>query len=202
MMALAIDVFKERFRDTFGSDSQETVGKKLNMTQGNVSKLLSGAQQPTLDTIYRIAEVYDVSVDWLMGLSERRHTIKPDVGVPYALAVEVVTDLIYHGAKPLDDKGRGNLTIALTDPILNKLIRKGMALSKIDLDLYQDWKNTRLSMFDDKALLYADAYEDETVELLAGEASTESNLLEVLEEGKRVEDELADIWNGPSLFKE
>ncbi len=41
-MALAIDVIKARLRETFGQDSQETVGKKLNMTQGNVSKLLSG----------------------------------------------------------------------------------------------------------------------------------------------------------------
>ena len=30
-MALAIDVIKARLRETFGQDSQETVGKKLNM---------------------------------------------------------------------------------------------------------------------------------------------------------------------------
>ena len=59
-----MDSIKERLREAFGSDSQETIGKNLNMTQGNVSKLLSGAQQPTVDTLLRIANVYDVSIDW------------------------------------------------------------------------------------------------------------------------------------------
>ena len=48
-MAINSEVLKERLRDTFGTDSQETVGNKLSMTQGNVSKLLSGTQQPTLE---------------------------------------------------------------------------------------------------------------------------------------------------------
>ena len=64
-MALPMYVIKERLRETFGTDSQTEVGRKLDMTQGNVSKLLAG-QQPAIDTIYRIAEVYGVSVDWLL----------------------------------------------------------------------------------------------------------------------------------------
>ena len=71
-MALAIDVIKARLKEAFGQDSQETVGKKLNMTQGNVSKLLSGSQQPTLETIYHVSEIYGVSVDWLLGLSDKK----------------------------------------------------------------------------------------------------------------------------------
>ena len=201
-MALAIDVFKERLRDTFCSDSQETVGRKLNMTQGNVSKLLSGAQQPTLDTLNRIAEVYGVSVDWLMGLSDRRHPLKPTVGIPYALAVEVVTDLIHHGAKLLDDKGHGAMSIVLEDPILNKLIRKSHTLSRTDWDLFQDWKSTRLSMFDDKELLYTSTFTDDGVGFLAGEASSESNLLEVYEAGKRFEDDYAAMMDDPGPFKD
>ena len=39
------------------------------MTQGNVSKLLSGTQQPTIDTLYRISEEYGISADWILGLS-------------------------------------------------------------------------------------------------------------------------------------
>ncbi len=38
-MALAIDTIKGRLKEAFGLDSQETVGKKLNITQGNVSRL-------------------------------------------------------------------------------------------------------------------------------------------------------------------
>ena len=67
-MIVDSEVLKTRLREAFGSDSQETVGKKLNMSQGNISKLLSGSQQPTMDTIYSIAKIYGVSVDWLLGL--------------------------------------------------------------------------------------------------------------------------------------
>ena len=72
------------------NDSQEVIAKKLNMTQGNVSKLLSGAQQPTLDTLYRIATVYNVSIDWLMNLSDRKKCIKLESGTTYGLAVEAI----------------------------------------------------------------------------------------------------------------
>lgn len=42
------------------------------------------------------------------------------------LAVEVVIDLIHHGAKLIDDKGNGAMSILLEDPILYKLIRKAV----------------------------------------------------------------------------
>ena len=76
-MALNMDILRKRLREAFGSDSQETVGKKLNMTQGNVSKLLSGSQQPTLETIFHISEAYEVSADWLLGLSDSPPTQGP-----------------------------------------------------------------------------------------------------------------------------
>ena len=60
-MGMDVQNLKTRLRETFGGDSQETVAQKLNMTQGNVSKILSGSQTPALDTIYQIAEVYEVS---------------------------------------------------------------------------------------------------------------------------------------------
>ena len=105
-MALNMDSIKERLREAFGSDSQETIGKNLNMTQGNVSKLLSGAQQPTVDTLLRIANVYDVSIDWLMGLSDRKKVIKPETGTTYGLAVETIQDLLeinYTSDKEVED---------------------------------------------------------------------------------------------------
>lgn len=96
------------------------------MTQGNVSKLLSGPQQPTLDTLYRIADVYCVSVDWLLGLSDRKNALKSDVGISYALATEVVSDLIHHGAKLIENNQQHKLSVVIDDPILEKLIKKAM----------------------------------------------------------------------------
>lgn len=190
-MALNTDSIKERLREAFGSDSQETIGKKLNMTQGNVSKLLSGTQQPTLDTLYRIATVYDVSVDWIMGLSERKKAIKPESGTTYGLAVETIQDLLHRGAEMVDKEKEGAVEIKIKDPILVKLIRKSKALSKADWEMFKDWRKNRLSVFDDKPIIWTHTFSSHNVEFLASEATTESNLLEVYDVAKKEEDEYA-----------
>ena len=202
-MALITESIKDRLREAFGADSQETIGKKLNMTQGNVSKLLSGTQQPTIDTLYRIATTYDVSIDWLMGLSDRKKCIKPDSNVTYGLAVEVLQNLIQSGSKLVDDEKQNQMEIKIEDPIIVKLLRKCRTLSKADWDLFKEWKNTKLSLFDDKPVRWTHTFKNNNVEFLAGEATSESNLLEVYEEAKREEDEYAAMMgDSPSPFKD
>lgn len=202
-MALNTDSIKERLREAFGSDSQDTIGKKLNMTQGNVSKLLSGAQQPTLDTLYRIATVYDVSVDWIMGLSDRKKSIKPESGTTYGLAIETIQDIVHRGAEMSDKEKEGAVEIKIKDPILVKLIRKSAALSKADWEMFKDWRKNRLSVFDDKPLIWASTFMSNNVGFLAGEATTESNLLEVYEVAKKEEDEYAAMMgDNQSPFKD
>jgi len=202
-MALNTDSIKERLREAFGSDSQDTIGKKLNMTQGNVSKLLSGAQQPTLDTLYRIATVYDVSVDWIMGLSDRKKTIKPESGTTYGLAVETIQDIVHRGAEMSDREKEGIVEVKIKDPILIKLIRKSTGLSKADWEMFKDWRKNRLSVFDDKPILWSGTFMNHNVEFLAGEATSESNLLEVYEVAKKEEDEYAAMMgDNQSPFKD
>ena len=92
-MIVDSEVLKTRLREAFGSDSQETVGKKLNMSQGNISKLLSGSQQPTMDTIYSIAKIYGVSVDWLLGLSNKKSITHYSTETTYASAIKTLLDL-------------------------------------------------------------------------------------------------------------
>lgn len=149
-MALNMEILRNRLREAFGDDSQETVGKKLNMTQGNVSKLLSGSQQPTLETIFHIAEAYGVSVDWLLGISEKKRRVN---AMSYASAIETLIGLDRHGATKISNDQKGKISVQVEDPIIRALIKKSLALSKADTELYQNWIETRLSMFEDKPLL-------------------------------------------------
>lgn len=197
-MALNMEILRNRLREAFGDDSQETVGKKLNMTQGNVSKLLSGSQQPTLETIFHIAEAYGVSVDWLLGISEKKRRVN---AMSYASAIETLIGLDRHGATKISNDQKGKISVQVEDPIIRALIKKSLALSKADTELYQNWIETRLSMFEDKPLLYSVAWMDNVVAFLAGEASTESNWLEVYDEAKRAEEEYdAMIGDNPGPF--
>lgn len=59
---------KDRLSEVFQNDTQEIVERKLNTTQGNVSKWMRGTQIPTTDMLYEISKAYDVSVDWIMGI--------------------------------------------------------------------------------------------------------------------------------------
>ncbi len=202
-MALNTDYLKERLREAFGSDSQETIGKKLNMTQGNVSKLLSGVQQPTLDTLYRIATVYDVSVDWIMGLSDRKKAIKPESGTTYGLAVETIQDLVYKGSDMTDKERGDSIEIKIKDPILVKLLKKSQALSKADWEMFKEWRRERLSIFDDRPIVWTSTFSSEKLDFLAGEAVSEANLLEVYEVAKKEEEEYAALMeDNHSPFKD
>lgn len=59
-----------RLKEVFGDELQDSIASTLKMSQGNVSKMLTGSQMPTVDTVAMIANSYKVSVDWLLGLSE------------------------------------------------------------------------------------------------------------------------------------
>ena len=48
--------------------SQDQVAEILNMSRTNISKYETGDLEPTLETIGQLAEIYNVSTDWLFGI--------------------------------------------------------------------------------------------------------------------------------------
>lgn len=66
----SISGLPERLAETFKGETQEITSDRLITTQSNISKWLNGQQTPTTATLYQIAKAYNVSVDWLLGLSE------------------------------------------------------------------------------------------------------------------------------------
>ena len=66
------DIIKVRLAELFEKETQEITAGRLQTTQSNISKWLSGAQLITTDNLYRIAKTYNVSIDWLLGISDVR----------------------------------------------------------------------------------------------------------------------------------
>lgn len=192
-MALNMEIVRERLREAFGEDSQATVAGKLNMTQGTISKILSGNQQPTLETIYHISEEYKVSVDWLIGFSEKKRITKYSGETTYASAVEALTDLDHHGAIAVKNEEKRECHIIVEDALLKMLLKKSLSVSKTDSELFQNWLDTKLSLFENRPLLYSGVWSDDSVAFLAMEATTEANWVEVYERAVESEKEYADF---------
>ncbi|WP_129721393.1 helix-turn-helix domain-containing protein [Xylanivirga thermophila] len=56
--------------------TQDELAKKLNLTQSTIAYYESGRKMPTLENAIIIAKLFDISFDYLLGLSNDRKTIK------------------------------------------------------------------------------------------------------------------------------
>lgn len=90
------EVISKRLKEAFGKDTQETVAAKLHMSQANVSKILSGRQMPTAEMLESVSNIYEVSVDWLLGLSDDKHVHKVINAPTYEEAVKILLDVTVH----------------------------------------------------------------------------------------------------------
>ena len=52
--------------------TQKELGYKVNLTEFNVSKYEREATKPDVETLYRIAEALDCSIDYLLGKTDNK----------------------------------------------------------------------------------------------------------------------------------
>lgn len=52
--------------------SQKTIASELKMTQGRISRLETGVSNPTIDDIKLFCRYYNVSADYLLGLTREK----------------------------------------------------------------------------------------------------------------------------------
>ena len=180
-MAINSDVLKERLKETFGTESQETVGKKLNMTQGNISKLLSGSQQPTLETVFHVAQTYGVSVDWLLGLSNKKHIVNYSPGITYTSAVKTLLELKKNGTTMEYNEANNCVNIQIGDALLNGLMKKAITLMDTDREVFHSWVENKLSLFEDKPILLQYVWMNQPAYLFVSQAAPMSAWLEAYE---------------------
>lgn len=56
--------------------TQEQLGKKVNVTKVSISGYESGNRTPDMETLQKLAEALDVSVDYLLGLTDEQFSVR------------------------------------------------------------------------------------------------------------------------------
>lgn len=53
--------------------SQEELAQKLNLSKGIISLYENGERKPSLDVLIKLSEIFDCSIDYLLGKSDKRN---------------------------------------------------------------------------------------------------------------------------------
>ena len=69
----------KRIKELQGDKSENSMAKRLGISQVTLNYCLSGKRKPSLDLVYRICDIYGSSIDWLLGLTDQR---SPFIEVP------------------------------------------------------------------------------------------------------------------------
>ena len=187
-----VEILRKRMREVTSEDaSQNVTASKLNMTQGNVSKKKTGSGKFTLENVYDIAKKYDVSADWLLGLSEKKTVSKLNQAVSYLMVVEALMELVSCSEATVIREKDGVLTVEIEDPVVRYLLSKATKLRDADQDSYESWKKEKLSCFEDRPVVYHQTWDDDEVFGFAIEADSESSWAEACDKALQVEERYA-----------
>lgn len=166
-MAELNGIMQERLTKTFSGETQEVTARRLNTTQGNVSKWKSGQQVPTTDMLYMISKAYKVSVDWLLGISDEpeidglvlekltyeqiakvldRLIQKNTIEIPNLVDVAEEKGMFSEKIEDVDENFEpvepifDSDHIKIKDRLLSYIMRRRSKLESIDLEMLDIWK--------------------------------------------------------------
>lgn len=71
-------MFKDRFKELRKEHclTQNDIGKMLSITQRSISRFETGETFPTEEVLNKIADLFDVSTDYLLGRTDIRNIYK------------------------------------------------------------------------------------------------------------------------------
>ena len=176
-------VLPDRLKIIFDGETQETSARKLSTVQGTISKWLSGEAIPPTETLLLIAEAYNVSIDWLMGLSDQR---KIDgiayEKITYEQAIRVIDHLLSTGSIDHPDMNSFEVEkeesedseeepeprydpdyLKVNDRALSYMLRRRMKVVELEDDYYVLWKG-KLGVFEGIRLLNYDEKMQEAID--------------------------------------
>ena len=126
-------VFLRRFRTLINEDarSQDELAKEFGASRQTVSKWISGESIPNIDALVKMAKLYNVSTDYLLGVSD---TMSADVSVKAAMEYtglsEAAVERLHMGIGDLE-RGAYGLDARENLEVASALIQNGAFTSMI-----------------------------------------------------------------------
>ncbi len=180
-----MDITTQRINELKGKESQESFAAKIHMSQANVSKMLNG-NPPSAATLKALAEIYDVSVDWLLGLSDRksRKSIPSAEEMTYADAIAVIdklfrikairTGYVYNG------EYHDPSSIEVCDGILKHILETRHSIDGNEEYLLEAWYKVTAERYAEAKVVEWTQEKRTAFRMLAGTEPTDQDILRVL----------------------
>jgi transcriptional regulator with XRE-family HTH domain len=120
------DIFKKRLKALRGERSRHSVAKDLFLKDQTLEKYEKGDTLPNIEKAAEIAQYYGVSVDWLLGIEERRQSQAEFIGsiCEYTGLSEKVIVLL-HSLKDADDRKHLGLIDVIIKDCAEVLMKEG-----------------------------------------------------------------------------
>ena len=176
----------QRLSEVFENEKQDTTASRLCVEQGTVSKWKTGKQIPNPEILVEIADKYDVSLDWILGLSDvkERNGLSSDK-ISYAQVISVLDRLFnlanievlnLHEAvnEQLIDAGYTDIDvefekedtdyIKINDRVLSYLLRRRKVIYDFDDSMAKDWIDKCILLFKEKITMDYTGHADGVIE--------------------------------------
>ena len=83
--------------------TQKQLAKKLNLTQSTIAYYENDRKKPTLENAKVIAELFDISLDYLFGISNKNILIAQEDKKSYSAADNLIEEINNLSPKSLED---------------------------------------------------------------------------------------------------
>ena len=124
-------MFGQRLHDlrTENGYTQETLGEKLGVSPKTIGTWERGTREPPMKAIDTLAKLFDVSADYLMGRSDKRHY--------YDLSTKETTDIAEQAQQIIDGMNAGASVNFYGEPMTDEqkqsmkdIIEMGLRINK------------------------------------------------------------------------
>lgn len=147
------NLISSRIKALMGDESQTSFADRIKISQSSVSKMISG-ETPSVSTLLAIAHAYDVSTDWLLGLSDdqKRTTVPSSENMTYADALCVLDKLLQTGSISAQHPDQPR-TLYVRDEVLFYLLKSRAKAEGLDIKTREFWYKQIAEQFVDTEIL-------------------------------------------------